>query len=136
MKFVFPVFRQAMEIEGVRRRIRRVVEGEKKIGSPSILGYLSVRRTDTAAESSEISTDRHRWKNHFPPRGRLGVPGKCFVDDKNLRNSNLFPRFEEDATANLRQRRSAMHTTQKRHADHEIRRPRSPLLCCRVEATS
>jgi hypothetical protein len=80
MKFVVPVFRQALEIEGVRRRIRRVVEGESIIGSPSILGHLTVRRTDTAAESSEISTDRHRWKNF--PRGKLGVPGKCFVDDK------------------------------------------------------
>ena len=117
------------DTEGRRRR-------EEVIGSTSILGYLSVRRTDTASGGIERnSTDRHRWKHHFP-RGRLGVPGNVLSTRKNLRNSNLFPRFEEDATANLRQRRSAMHTTQKRHADHEIRRPRSPLLCCRVEATS
>ena len=136
MKFVFPVFRQAMEIEGVRRRIRRVVEGEKRNWEPFNIGI------------SQCSTDRHSGgiERNFDGQTQVETsfstwqvgPGKCFFDDKNLRNSNLFPRFEEDATdrQNLRQRRSAMHTTQKRHADHEIRRPRSPLLCCRVEATS
>lgn len=96
MKFVFPVFRQAMEIEGVRRRIRRVVEGEKRNWEPFNIGI------------SQCSTDRHSGgiERNFDGQTQVETsfstwqvgPGKCFFDDKNLRNSNLFPRFEEDAT--------------------------------------